>query len=117
MALKRITMQEIADACGLSRTTVSKAFNGRGSVPEVTRRLVLAKAYELGYFKPPRTGDEPAIGSIALLTQHKLLSHNFGAYFITSFTDQICRSGYTIKIYEISAEEIAARELPPHFDL
>lgn len=37
MAAKKITMQDIADACGLSRNTVSKVFNGRGSVPEATR--------------------------------------------------------------------------------
>ncbi len=120
MALKRITMQNIADACGLSRNTVSKVFNDRGSVPEITRKLVLAKAQELGYYQPledagPRSA--PVGASIALLTQHKLLSHNFGAYFITSFTDQICRSGYTMKMYEISAGEIAEKKLPPHLRL
>ncbi len=116
MSLKRTTMQDIADACGLSRNTVSKIYNGRGSVPEATRRLVLAKARELGYHQLPAAEKELRGGTIALLTQHKLLSHNFGAYFITSFTDQICRSGYTMKIYEVSAGEIAARRLPPHFD-
>ena len=119
MALKRITMQEIADACGLSRNTVSKIFNMRGSVPEATRKLVLDKARELGYYQHA-IGDATgsgAGGTVALFTQHKLLSHNFGAFFITSFTDQISRSGYTIKIYELSAEEIAAKKLPPHFDM
>jgi transcriptional regulator with XRE-family HTH domain len=48
MARKRVTMQDIANACGLSRNTVSKIFNGRGAVPEVTRQLVLRKAQELG---------------------------------------------------------------------
>ena len=119
MAMKRITMQEIADACGLSRNTVSKVFNGRGAVPDVTRNLVLAKAKELGYFSFPEE-DKPRprpSGNIALLTQHKLLSHNFGAFFITSFTDQISRLGYTMKIFEVAPREIAARQLPPNFDL
>ena len=49
MPSRRITMQDIADACGLSRNTVSKVFNGRGSVPRTTRDLVLQKARELGY--------------------------------------------------------------------
>ena len=120
MAAKRITMQDIADACGLSRNTVSKIFNGRGAVPDTTRKLVLAKAQELGYGQFPE-GDSPVMEEgeykIALLTQHKLLSHNFGAYFITSFTDYVCRANYTIKMYEISAEEIAAKALPPHLNL
>ncbi len=117
MALKRITMQDIADACGLSRNTVSKIFNERGSVPEATRRLVLAKARELGYSASPTGIGLPGSagsGTVAVLTQRKLLSHTFGAYFITSFTDQLSRFGYTIKMYEVSAGEIAAKELPPH---
>ena len=119
MALKRITMQNIADACGLSRNTVSKVFNGRGSVPEATRKLVLAKAQELGYSQRPGEdgAEKPGGGNIAVLTQHKLLSHNFGAFFITSFTNQISRSGYTMKMYELSDAEIARKELPPHLDL
>ena len=92
MALKRVTMQDIADACGLSRNTVSKIFNGRGAVPEATQKMVLSKAKELGYGQIPEessaNGKERS-RNIALLTQHKLLSHNFGAFFITSFTDAI----------------------------
>lgn len=119
MALKRVTMQDIADACGLSRNTVSKVFNGRGAVPEMTKKTVLDKAQELGYYQRPEGDEVPETGrgSVALLTQHKLLSHNFGAFFITSFTDQICRSGYTMKIYEVSPEEIAEKKLPPHLNL
>ena len=51
MAIKRITMQELADACGLSRNTVSKVFNERGTVPDATKQLVLRKAEELGYLQ------------------------------------------------------------------
>ena len=47
MPYKRVTMQAIADACGLSRNTVSKVFNDRGDVPEATKALVLQKAREM----------------------------------------------------------------------
>lgn len=119
MALKKVTIQDVADGCGLSRNTVSKVFNDRGAVPEATRELVLQKARELGYSLRPaengRAGESR--GNIAVLTQHKLLSHHFGAYFITSFTNSVSRAGYTLKMYEISPEEIAARRLPPHLEL
>ena len=120
MSLKRVTMQDVADACGLSRNTVSKIFNDRGGVPEATRKLVLAKAQELGYFQLPEEPEAPAeqaASSIALLMQRKLLSNNFGAFFIPSFTDQICRLGYSIKMYEVSRTEIAKRQLPPYLKL
>ena len=117
MALKRVTIQNIADACGLSRNTVSKVFNGRGSVPETTRHIVLQKAQELGYYQLPDNAAPdpvPQNGNIALLTHSKPLNHSFGSHFITAFTDQICRAGYNLKMYEISDRELEARTLPPH---
>lgn len=122
MANKRATMQDIADACGLSRNTVSKVFNGRGAVSPATRALIMQKASALGYGLPtekkaptPQTG-----GSIALLTNNMPVDYHFGTYFVTTFTDQICRAGYTLKMFEISAEEMqkktAAASLCPGAD-
>lgn len=118
MALKRVTMQEIADACGLSRNTVSKVFNRRGSVPKATRDLVIAKARELGYYQysVEATPAEKRGGNIALLTQHKLLTHNFGLHFITSFTNRISQSEFTMQMYEITPEELAGLRLPSLLD-
>ena len=119
MALKRVTMQEIADACGLSRNTVSKVFNGRGVVKEATRSQVIATARELGYYQLTTEGaaDVRSGGNIALLTQHKVLSHNFGSVFLSSFTDQISRLGYTMQMYEVSPEELMQKSLPPLLSL
>lgn len=118
--LKRVTMQEIADACGLSRNTVSKIFNNRAGVPDATRELVLAKARELGYFQGPEIAEAapapaPVHRNIALLTHSRPSLHNFGSLFITNFTDQICRSGYNLKIFEISDEAYENKTLPSHF--
>ena len=118
MPKKRVTMQDIADACGLSRNTVSKVFNGRGAVPESTKALIMKKAEELGYgfpaeiqtVRPENTG-----GSIALLTHRMPKDAHIGTFFITTFTDQISRAGYTLKMYEISDSELERRILPPHF--
>ncbi len=117
MAIKRVTISDIAKECGFSRNTVSKVFNGRGSVPESTKQLILQKAQELGYgvfseTVPSEPGENR--GSIAVLTQHKMLSHHFGTSFMTSFTNHISRMGYMMKLFEISSEEIAAGKLPPH---
>lgn len=117
MALKRVTMQDVADACGLSRNTVSKIFNQRGSVPEATKKLVLAKAQELGYSLSAAAALPANSDQIAVLTQHKMLTNHFGGYFLTSFADQLSRAGYAMKIFEVSTEEIARQELPPHLNL
>ncbi len=117
MPSKRITMQDIADACGLSRNTVSKVYNGRGSVPQATRSLVLQKARELGYGSPSEESlpPSPPAGNIALLTRHLPSRLHFGTLFLSAFTDIISREGYSLKIYEISPAELWAKQLPPHF--
>ena len=123
MARKRVTMQDIADACGLSRNTVSKIFNGRGAVPERTRQKVLETAGRLGYSQLPPAARQQAAApaeparTIAMLTGSTPMSHNFGSYFITAFTDAISRVGSTLKLYEVSPEELALLRLPPHLRL
>ena len=119
MQSKRTTMQDIADACGLSRNTVSKAFNNRGSVPQATRDLIFQKARELAYGAPAAQAFQPTAdteSAIALFTNNLPANYHFGNYLVTSFTDQISRAGYTLKLFEISQEELRSKRLPQHFN-
>ena len=63
--MEKITMQDIADALGISRVTVSKAFNNQAGVSEAMRELIFEKARELGYTKVPciRTNAESPPGT------------------------------------------------------
>ena len=120
MALRRVTIQDIADACGLSRNTVSKVFNDRGAVLESTRREVLKKAQELGYFQMARK--EAALQSlhlqnIALLTCHMPGDYHFGTFFISAFAAQMSRAGYTLMMYEITEDERRLGALPSQIHL
>ncbi len=45
----RVTIQDIADALGVSRNTVSKAINNTGILADATRDRILKKAVEMGY--------------------------------------------------------------------
>jgi LacI family transcriptional regulator len=49
--MKKITMQEIADALDISRVTVWKVFNNYPGVSDALIELVLSKAQEMGYLK------------------------------------------------------------------
>jgi DNA-binding LacI/PurR family transcriptional regulator len=44
-----VTIQDVADAAGVSLTTVSHALNGKGRVDETTRSQIRAEADALGY--------------------------------------------------------------------
>ena len=46
---ERVTIQDIADALGVSRNTVSKAINNTGLLADTTREKVLQKTMEMGY--------------------------------------------------------------------
>lgn len=47
--MKKPGIRELADACGVSKTTASHALSGRGRVSEATARRVRACAQRLGY--------------------------------------------------------------------
>src|SRR3954469_3709598 len=76
----RVTLQTLADALGVSRTTASNAFNRPDQLNPALRERVLALAVELGYAGPDpagralRSGRTGAIG--VLLTER--LSYAFG---------------------------------------
>ena len=120
MGLRRVTIQDIADACGLSRNTVSKVFNNRGVVQEPTRQLVMKTAQELGYF---HLSGEEAVSlelhtkNVALLTRHMPVDYHFGTFFIPSFAAQLSRAGYTLMLYEITEDELQQGRLPAHINL
>lgn len=118
MAVRRVTMQDIADACGLSRNTVSKIFNGRGAVPEATRRMVLEKAQAMGYHQLPEEGlarPEPRRQNVALFTGHMPTDYHFGTFFLPAFAGQLSRAGYTLTVYQLSRPELEQCRLPEHF--
>lgn len=48
--MKRVTIQDIAKELEMSRNTVAKAFNDGAIAPE-TKKLVIKKAWEMGYAK------------------------------------------------------------------
>lgn len=119
MAIRRITIQDIADACGLSRNTVSKVFNNRGAVQEPTRQLVLKKAMELGYYQlahEEAVQQELHMQNIALLTRQMPVDYHFGTFMIPSFAAQLSREGYTLMMQEISEEELRRPALPAHIN-
>lgn len=52
---KKVSMQQIADAVGLSKYAVSKALAGKEGVSPQTRDRIIDAATQLGYFKQERT--------------------------------------------------------------
>ncbi len=128
----RITIQDIADALGLSRNTVSKAINNTGVLAEATREKVLKKAVEMGYkqFSYININDSvhPTIsldnnetaspapgGSIALLTTSFLGNSHFSSTMLDKIHSELAHAGYTFAVHRITEEDLKARCLPQSF--
>ena len=130
---ERVTIQDIADALGVSRNTVSKAINNTGVLAEATREKVLKKAVEMGYKqfsyinlakdRSPLVSlnmadEKPApAGMISLLTTRFLSNSHFSSTMLDRVQRELSFFGYSFSIHHVSDEDLASRRLPRSLDL
>lgn len=133
---KKTTIQDIADALGVSRNTVSKAINNSEGLAEATRERILRKAVEMGYkqfayvqalyqsasgleqsseaaptARTPEAAAEPG-REIALLTTFYFSASHFASLMLDRLRQELLRLGYRLNTYHVSVEELRERRLP-----
>ena len=122
---ERATIQDIADALGLSRNTVSKAINNTGILADATKEKVLRKAVEMGYKQfsyaatlEDITNQNNASDSqsnnkeIALLTTKFLGDSHFSSTMLDKFQREISQMGYSLSMHRILGNELKSQKLP-----
>jgi LacI family transcriptional regulator len=114
----KVTIQDIADSLGLSRTTVSKVMNGSPAVSDATRALVWDKARELNYRALPQSAPAPAPAEPAqnyfALVMHAIPGGiHMGTAVIPGLDQQLRQAGYSLITCAITAEEYQELTLPP----
>ncbi len=127
---KKVTIQDIADALGLSRNTVSKAINNTEGLAESTKQLILDKAVEMGYkqfsyvkamteINQEKTVIDTILqsGEIALFTtsQRNRGSH-FSSLMLDKFQQEISQMGFLLVTYFINKDSLSTPVLPPTFN-
>lgn len=127
---KRVTIQDIADALGISRNTVSKAINNSEGLADGTREKILQKAIEMGYkqfsyvqtlngiMNPAKrtTDGRPGFnGEIALLTTVFLGPSHFASLMLERFQQELAQLGYTLNTHRVSPDDMKNLELPITF--
>jgi LacI family transcriptional regulator len=121
MSKQKITIQDIADSLGLSRNTVSKSLNENESIPESTRKKVMAKAIELKYkhfgFMNTENLMREKKGNIALLTCDTSKNSNFGSLLMSGLEKKLSTEGYNLSIHILREIEINSLTLPKNFEL
>ena len=122
---ERVTMQDIADALGVSRNTVSKAINNTGLLAEDTRDRVLKKAVEMGYkqfsyinaaMTDKREEKQSATGEIALLTGGFPGSSGYLSEMLDRFQEEFAGWGYGFTMHRVREEDVESLRLPVSLD-
>ena len=96
-----VSIKDIAQYCGVSVATVSKALNGQQDVGEATRERVLAAARELGYTanvmaRALKTNRTYNIGILYTDLRKSGFMHEYFASALNSFREEAECSGYDI---------------------
>ncbi|MCM3782788.1 LacI family DNA-binding transcriptional regulator [Neobacillus mesonae] len=121
MAKDKVTIQDIADALGISRNTASKALNGSDTIPDETRSKVIKKAIELKYkqFAYMETDNllNKGSGNIALLTANMPNNSHFGGPLINGLEKRISDEGYTLSIHIVRDIDQNSLALPKNLDI
>lgn len=114
----KVTIQDIADSLGLSRTTVSKVLNHSPAVSDATRTMVLEKARELNYRVLPQSAPSPApaepeMNYFALVMHAVPCGIHMGTAVIAALDQTLRQFGYSLITCTISNEEYRDLTLPP----
>lgn len=126
----RVTIQDIADALGVSRNTVSKAINNTGILADATKEKVLQKAVEMGYKQfsyidissvnlnksTHAQAESTNASEIALFTTNFLAGSHFASTMLDKFQKEIAQLGYSLTMHRVSPEEIENHQFPISFN-
>ncbi len=106
-----ITISDVAERAGVSKSTVSLVLNGRPGVSPETRELVLRAAAELGYATRRASGTAPAGRTLLIVCQRypgrslDVLGHVYSAYI--AGVKQACSAhGCDLVVLPVSAQMV-----------
>lgn len=128
---ERVTIQDIADALGLSRNTVSKAINNTGLLADATRERILKKAIDMGYkqfsyvtisdLNNRKSEPEPVLVSmpmeIALFSVGYIENSHFSSVMLDNFQWELSQLGYSFTVHRINRKEVKSLRLPNHYNM
>ena len=96
-----VSMKDIAQRCGVSVATVSKALNGQQDIGEDTRRRICDAAEKMGYMtnsaaRALKTNRTYNLGVLFVDERHSGLAHEYFSAVLESFKTEAEAHGYDI---------------------
>jgi len=104
-----VSLKTIAEKCGVSIATVSKALNDQKDISDETKRRIKQAAEDLGYFpnaaaRALKTNQSYNIGVLFKDDAGRGLTHEYFSGVLNSFKVQAEKSGYDITFINTSLE-------------
>ena len=95
------TLEDIARALGVSKSTVSKALNGAPDVSAAVRAAALDKAVEMGYAIPARRSNGKRI-ALFIMNMRCETPDDFGYDIVVGFRKMAEPAGFQVEIIELT---------------
>ena len=97
------TLDDIAQALGVSKSTVSKALSGAKDVSNATRQSILEKAGEMGYCRVPRGVSAPRI-ALFITNMEYTKPEDFGYDLVAGFRQAAAPAGFLVDIIPLTIQ-------------
>lgn len=94
------TLDDIAQALGVSKSTVSKALSGAKDVSKAMRQQVLEKAVELGYSRGIRKRAAPRI-AVFIINMDYRKPEDFGYDIVSGFRKAAEPAGFQVELIDL----------------
>ena len=108
--MKKVTVDDLAQKLGVSKSTISRALNGSARISAKTREAVQKLAYEMGYYENAFSAAElanPLPANIGVCLAD--LNNPFSIQIIKGVQDTCARYGYNLILADSDMDE--AREV------
>ena len=98
-----VTMDDIARALGITKSTVSKSLSGAEDVSEATRKLVLEKAVEMGYTRIARSRVRARL-AVFIENMAYEKPEDFGYDLVVGFRKMAEPAGFAVEVVPLTIE-------------
>ena len=97
------TLEDIARALGVSKSTVSKALNGAKDVSKRLRQTILEKAVEMGYSRNSRSTEKQRI-AVFITNMEYIKPEDFGHDLVVGFRKAAEPAGFHVDIIPLDLQ-------------
>lgn len=103
---KKVTIQNIADKLGISKSAVSKAISGATDISESTRESIIRCAAEMGYVMSPDKAGKNKSAAVLVYNIHYENHEQFGYDILAGIQTAAVQNSFDINVIPVTREQV-----------